>query len=266
MIPQIIHYTWFSGEPFPELIQKCIASWHKYMPEYEYVLWDKLRLDKEFPDGYPVWLEESLRTRKWAFASDYIRAYAVYKYGGVYLDTDCVVYRSFCDVLNNRMFIGREYRPYITFEDKVEVYLTSHSFGAEQNHPFLKLNLEYYKNRRFITCSSPSVPNALRYDMLMLPFIQGKLAELYGYDANAASDRIQKLKDGIIVYPSKYFGLYGDVKTASYSYVRHLGVGGWREPHTKKNIVYNWKYKIHWRIIVLLRIIAKRFNCVVIEL
>lgn len=35
MIPKIIHYCWFGRGPLPELAQKCIASWKKYLPDYE---------------------------------------------------------------------------------------------------------------------------------------------------------------------------------------------------------------------------------------
>ena len=30
MIPKIIHYCWFGGNPLPELAQKCIDSWAHY--------------------------------------------------------------------------------------------------------------------------------------------------------------------------------------------------------------------------------------------
>ena len=39
MIPKIIHFCWFGGNPLPELAQKCIASWRKYLPEYEIWQW-----------------------------------------------------------------------------------------------------------------------------------------------------------------------------------------------------------------------------------
>ena len=66
MIPKIIHYTWFSGDPFPPLIKQCIDSWHKYLPDYSFVCWDSARI-KEIQS---IWLEETLSVRKWAFASD----------------------------------------------------------------------------------------------------------------------------------------------------------------------------------------------------
>lgn len=62
MIPKIIHYTWFSGDPFPELIQECIDSWKKWMPDYDFKLWDMASVH----DIDSVFLKEALKERKWA--------------------------------------------------------------------------------------------------------------------------------------------------------------------------------------------------------
>lgn len=45
MIPRIIHYCWFGRGPMPELAQKCIESWHRFMPDYEYKLWNEDNFD-----------------------------------------------------------------------------------------------------------------------------------------------------------------------------------------------------------------------------
>lgn len=265
MIPKIIHYCWFSGDAYPGIIQKCMFSWQQKLSDYKFVLWDKARLYSEFGAKLPIWVQEAIQVQKWAFAADYIRLYALYKYGGIFLDTDCLLYRSFDDFLDCRLFIGRECRPYITFEDIVEVYLTSHCFGAEAGHPFLKLNLDYYQDRHFITCSSDSIPKELRFDMLMLPYIQARLACQFGYDSSFSKDRAQSLSEGIVVYPSQYFGLYGDSKHEVFSVVRHLGVGGWREVQGNSVYQYSLKYKIHWRIIAALRRVASFFHCLLVE-
>ena len=97
MIPKRIHYTWFSGDPFPPIVQRCIDSWHRYMPNYEFVLWDVERIE----DIDSVWLKQCIAKKKWAFAADYVRLYAVYTEGGIYLDTDCMAYQSFDALLHN---------------------------------------------------------------------------------------------------------------------------------------------------------------------
>ena len=260
MIPKKIHYCWFSKDPYPQLVQDCIASWKEHMPEWELVLWD---YDK-IKDIDSIWLKECLAAKKWAFAADYIRLWAVYHNGGVYLDSDVMIYQSLNRFLNDRFFIGRESISYHTFDDGEQVYLTSHCFGAEAGHPFLKQNLTYYEHRHFLTCSSQDIPNLLRYDMLMMPYIQSRLLEPLGYDpAPLAPDR-QTLQNGIEIYPPSYFcwidGMFSEQMPR---FAEHLGQGSWREPeywksHTRKP--YTISYKIGWRLVALINKIAEKFD------
>ena len=38
MIPKLIHYSWFSGEPYPEFLKECMDTWKKVLPDYEFML------------------------------------------------------------------------------------------------------------------------------------------------------------------------------------------------------------------------------------
>ena len=49
--------------------------------------------------------------RKWAFACDYIRVYALYTEGGIYLDSDVFVRNSLDFCLANRAFSAVECYP-----------------------------------------------------------------------------------------------------------------------------------------------------------
>lgn len=269
MIPRRIHYCWFSGEPFPPDVERCIHSWHEYMPEYEYILWDTKRLFEEFGPEislFPCWLRESIEVQKWAFAADFIRVYAVYKYGGIYLDTDCLIHSSLDTFLSNRLFIGREDSPRVTHFFYVEVWLTSHCFGAEVGHPFLLQNLDYYKERHFVTCDAPQLDNYLRFDMRLLPEIQARIAMRFGYDISAYSEQIQQLSEGIMVYPALFFGKSGKaVKYESGIYVIHLCLGNWIDERRNNNVVIDWRFKIRWRILAFLRKIAPHFQYVIFE-
>ena len=104
MIPKIIHYIWIGKNPLPKEMQECLDSWKRYMPEYELKCWDDSTLG-EFSN---VFMNEALEEHKFAFASDVIRLYVIYKYGGIYMDTDVMVYKSFNPLLENHAFIGRE--------------------------------------------------------------------------------------------------------------------------------------------------------------
>ncbi|MCS2958344.1 hypothetical protein NXX53_17410 [Bacteroides salyersiae] len=87
MIPKRIHLCWLSGDPYPQKIQKCIDSWKVHLPDYEIMLWDL----KRFDIAQVPWVEQAFRVKKYAFAADYIRLYALYNYGGIYLDSDVEV-------------------------------------------------------------------------------------------------------------------------------------------------------------------------------
>lgn len=260
MIPKKIHYCWFSKDPYPQLVQDCIASWKEHMPEWELVLWD---YDK-IKDIDSIWLKECLAAKKWAFAADYIRLWAVYHNGGVYLDSDVMIYQSLNRFLNDRFFIGRECVKYHTFDDGIQVFFTSHCFGAEAGHPFLFLNLEYYQHRHFKACLSDRVPVCLQYDMLMMPYIQSRLAESLGYDPMEYASERQSLPDGMEIYPPYYFCWLDEYAGhISERYAKHLGQGSWREPefiqkHAEKPITFS--YKIRWRLVKILSRIAEKFD------
>ena len=136
MIPKIIHLCWLSGDPYPPKIARCLDTWKKYLPDYDIVLWDTNRFDL----NSSVWVKQAFEKKKYAFAADYIRFYALYYYGGIYLDSDVEVLKSFNDLLDLPYFIGAEKAQ--TPEAAV--------MGAEQGCDWIKQCLEYYRNRSFL--------------------------------------------------------------------------------------------------------------------
>lgn len=137
-IPRIIHYCWLSNDPIPEQMQKYMQTWRKYLPDYEFKLWNFDVFDK----NSSLWVKQAFESKKYAFAADYIRLYAVYNYGGIYLDMDVEVLKPFDDLLNNDLMFA--------CEDKAGQYLEAGCFGATKEHPFIGKCLEYYTNRPFI--------------------------------------------------------------------------------------------------------------------
>lgn len=230
MIPKIIHYTWFSGEEYPTQIKECIDSWHKYMPEYDYCLWDYDRVrDIDFP-----FLREALQMKKWAFAADLVRLYAVYNYGGIYLDTDVEVLKSFDSLLDNKAFIGREGSICLPNLRRrgFSRYLTSHCFGAEKGHLFIKDCMDYYADRHFILSSNERQPEYFRMNMVLAPYIQYEIALQYGYDSHPFHETIQKLKEGLMIMPYRYFDPANNDKD---SFCRHLALGEWVSEQLKQS-------------------------------
>lgn len=248
MIPKIIHYSWFSNEPFPEHIKKLMETWKKYLPDYEFRLWD----GKALAEINCTFANEAVSVKKWAFAADFVRLYAVYTYGGIWLDTDIEIFQSFDKFLNHRMFIGREWYTH-NYSPQV-CYLTSHCFGAEKNHPFIKECLDYYTIRHFIRTNNQNFPQHLKYDMTIIPEIQASIALNYGYNWLEKKNVHQVLKEDIHVYPHQYFDAPGFHDMSEVVCI-HRATGGWRpnnennvpdyaftNPH-KKNIEY-WGDKI----------------------
>lgn len=104
MIPKIIHYCWFGGNPLSELAQKCISSWKKYFPEYEIKEWNESNFNLQCCD----YVKEAYEAKKWAFVSDYARFWILYYEGGLYFDTDVEVIKPIDDIINNGAFMGCE--------------------------------------------------------------------------------------------------------------------------------------------------------------
>ena len=104
MIPKIIHYCWFGRGPMPELSRKCIDSWHMHMPDYEFKLWN----EDCFDISSNQYVKEAYEAKKYAFVSDYVRLLALYREGGIYMDTDVEVFKSYDPLLNLTGFIGFE--------------------------------------------------------------------------------------------------------------------------------------------------------------
>lgn len=97
MIPHTIHYCWFGGNPLPELEQRCLASWHEHMPEWEFRLWNEETFDIA---AAPLYVRQAYEARKFAFVSDYVRLWALEKFGGLYMDVDFMVYRPFDELID----------------------------------------------------------------------------------------------------------------------------------------------------------------------
>lgn len=136
MIPKIIHLCWLSGDSYPAKIAKCLETWKKHLPDYEVMLWDTNRFDL----NSSIWVRQAFEKKKYAFAADYIRFYALYYYGGIYLDSDVEVLKSFNDLLDLPYFMGAEKAQ--TPEAAV--------IGAEKGCDWIKQCLDYYQDRFFI--------------------------------------------------------------------------------------------------------------------
>lgn len=133
MIPKKIHYCWFGGNSLPDELKTYIDTWKKYCPDYEIIEWNETNFDV---NKYR-YSKEAYQNKKWAFVSDVARLDIIYNYGGIYLDTDVEIVKSFDPLLSLKGFIGGE--------DKYDLN-TGAGFGAEKNHPIVLENLKEYSN------------------------------------------------------------------------------------------------------------------------
>lgn len=104
MIPKRIHYCWLGGGRMPEIMHRCMDSWKRVLAGYEFVLWDT---EKARGIG-SRWVDDAIAKKQWAFAADYVRLYALYSQGGIYLDTDVEVLRDFSPLLSRPLLLGEE--------------------------------------------------------------------------------------------------------------------------------------------------------------
>lgn len=140
IIPKIIHYCWVGGNPKPQSVLYCIESWKRCCPDYEIREWNETNYDFTKNE----YMRQAYEAKKWGFVPDYARLDIVYEHGGIYLDTDVEMVRSFDHLLENECFFG--------FEDTGdgEYYVNcGHGFGAVRRHEAIRNARDLYDHLTF---------------------------------------------------------------------------------------------------------------------
>ncbi len=200
MIPKIIHYCWFGGKSIPENLKRCMDSWKKKLPDYQIMEWNE---DKFDINSHPF-VKIAYDNRKFAFVSDYVRVYALLKYGGIYLDTDIEICKSFDNLLEKKAFLA--------IEPETNLIATC-CLGFQAEHPFLREILA-----RYDTLKLDMTPNTqLFYDTLIEKYsiFKGKAVEL----------------QDICVLDRTFISLYPKKKD---NYVIHYCDASWLTPFGRK--------------------------------
>lgn len=211
MIPKTIHYCWLSKDPLPTEVEECIKSWKKHMPDWTIKHWGM----EEFDVQSVPFVAEAVAARKWAFAADYIRVYALYNEGGVYLDSDVLVRKNMGFVLQNRAFSAVEFFPHLAEKAWADglvsqqgeklvqdarihgIQIQAAILGAEKGHPFFKDCLDYYNSHHF-SAGDDGIPR----EEQISPIVMAGIAEKYGFKY---LDIEQDLDEGFKLYPSSVF-------------------------------------------------------------
>lgn len=215
MIPKIIHYCWFGRGEMPELAIKCIESWHKHMPGYQYKLWN----EDNFDINTNQYVKEAYEARKFAFVTDYVRLYALFNEGGIYMDTDVEVFRPLDNLLNNSAFAGFEGSKYSPVGTCI--------IASEPNGTWISEYLMSYSSRHFKKKDGS-------YDLTTNVVALNDILKANGVKLNGLE---QEYKD-LHIFPVDYFSprhTTGEYIKTQNTYCDHYGVCSWAYSKT------NWK-------------------------
>lgn len=177
-----IHYCWFGGKKLPRKVKKCIATWKKFLPDYEIKEWN----ENNFDINMSSFVKEAYESKKWAFVSDYVRIYALYNEGGIYFDTDMKIIKDPKSYIDKDMFMGYEDSGYVG---------TAMIGTKEKENKYVKEILDYYNN---IEHFNPEI----MYNYAN-PVIITKI--LKGYEMTKDNDGVEIFDGNIYVYPRDYF-------------------------------------------------------------
>lgn len=183
MIPKVIHYCWFGHNPLPPLAEKCIASWRKFLPDYEIKRWD----ESNFDVNIIPYTAEAYAAGKYAFVSDYARFWILYKYGGLYFDTDVEVIRPLDDIIKLGPFMGMETGSQLEVNPGL-------GLGVPSGLGLMNKLLDCYEDRHFV------LEENMRKQITVVDITTNLLIK-EGLKPVAGIQEV----GGIYIYPSEYF-------------------------------------------------------------
>lgn len=206
MIPKIIHYCWFGGNPLPEEAKRYIEGWKKFCPDYEICEWN----EQTFDVMSVPYVKEAYESRKWAFVTDYVRLYALYHQGGVYMDTDVEVVRPIDRFLENEAFSG--------FESETAV--PTGIMAAEAGQRAIKDLLDAYNGRHFLN-EKGEMDLSTNVEAITDYFVSRGMR----------MDNTEQTVNGFTMYPCDYFcpkdSRTLEIKTTENTYTIHHFSGTW---------------------------------------
>lgn len=229
MIPQIIHYCWFGGNPLPESAKKCIASWREFLPDYEIWQWSEKPLNENEQDLFDKILpfdvnsipytQQAYEAKKYAFVSDYARFWILYKYGGLYFDTDVEVIKPMDDIIERGPFMGIEVR---AKEGEYPQVAPGLGLGVTPGHELYQVLLDMYATLRFLNEDGTlNQKTIVKYNTEVLQE-QGLLP----------SNDLQEVA-GVWIYPADYFNpldsLTGKLKLTDNTRSIHWYMNSWSD-------------------------------------
>lgn len=181
---KILHYCWFGGAPLPKETVEYMKSWTEFLPDFEIMRWDESNFDLDSVE----FVRDAYDAKKWAMVSDYVRFYALEKYGGLYLDTDVQMIRGVDDLIKSS-FVG--------FERKDIVAPGLILYAKQPNMQFYSELIDIYKHTVF---------DLKNINEITSPVITTRLLKEWGLKCD---NTLQQVRD-VTVYPMEYFNPIGE--------------------------------------------------------
>lgn len=219
-IPKIIHYCWFGGKEKPDIVKRCIASWHSRLTDYQFIEWN----ENNFDVNRNAYVKQAYEAGKFAFVSDYARVFALYHFGGIYLDTDVEVFKSFDDLLHHESFWG--------FEQ--ENFIATSTIGAAKENKLIQVFMDSYQNKNFIRedGSFDSLTNV------------ALITEILGDWGVMPNGLYQDLEGVGTFYPQTYFSPYDYINCRTFmssnTYAMHHFYKSWLPPKARLKGQMKW--------------------------
>lgn len=225
----------------PKVVTWCIESWKRKCPDYEIKLWN----EDNFDVNSVPFIKQAYELKKYAFVADYVRMYALYYEGGIYMDSDEYALRSFDDLLDNCVVSCHEFYPGMFAqnlskldketwlpegEEKWMQYsglgICANPLLAEPHHPLIKDCLDYYNTHDFMYRD-----NDFYNDEQIVGAVLTRAAMKYGYRYNAG---VQHLDEGILILGPEQFILNSLFYSFTKSRVVHMALGSWTKVDNSK--------------------------------
>ena len=192
-IPKIIHYCWFGGNPLPDMAKKCIASWRKFLPDYEIKEWN----EQNFDVNISLYTTEAYRLKRYAYVSDYARFWILYHYGGIYFDTDVEVIRPIDDIVARGTFMGFEVQPDLPSDNPHGRMAAGLGMGVPKGHPFFAQMIDHYNHIHYVKWNGKTTGIVIHHTSKYLDYENKKVL-----DGGIVS------VSGLLIYPPEYFCPY----------------------------------------------------------
>ena len=221
-IPKIIHYCWFGGNQLPKLAQKCIASWQKFLPDYQIKRWDETNFNLQAC----AYVQEAYQAKKYAFVSDYARFAILHKYGGLYFDTDVELIRPLDNILSRGAFMGLQ----SDFDSTIGInpglglaVAPGLGLAVAPGLGLYKELLDAYHERHFLNVDGT-------YNVTTVVTDTTEIIKKYGLENKPGIQHVA----GITIYPKEYFCpkdyVTGKLTTTSNTVAIHHYTASWHSP------------------------------------